>query len=142
MAETKKNVATETINGNLVIVREAILGADGKQLITKDDRPYFAYVVRGMVRGKEKKVDFVPKDKGGYEPLDILFDIAEKAELIMSEEEMTDDNGKKTKYTAYKAMVVDEDGDVYDCGIKPQRDSDKALLKFLLIDIKKKQKIA
>lgn len=139
MAETKKNVATETINGNLVIEREAIKGADGKQLITKDDRPYFAYIVRGMVRGKEKKVDFVPKDKGGYEPLDILFDIAPKAELIMSEEEMTDDNGKKTQYTAYKARVADEDGEIYECGIKPQRDSDKALLKFILIELNKKK---
>lgn len=139
MADTKKNVATETINGNLVIEREAILGADGKQLITKDGRPYFAYIVRGIVRGKEKKVDFVPKDKGGYDPLDVLFDISSKAELIMSEEEMTDDNGKKTQYTAYKAKVMDEDGEPYECGIKPQRDSDKALLKFILIELKKKK---
>lgn len=139
MAEMKKNVATETINGNLVIEREAILGADGKQLITKDGRPYFAYIVRGIVRGKEKKVDFVPKDKGGYDPLDVLFDISSKAELIMSEEEMTDDNGKKTQYTAYKARVADEDGEPYECGIKPQRDSDKALLKFILIELKKKK---
>jgi len=72
--ETKKtaNVATETLNGNLVIVREAIIGKDGKQLMTKDGRPYFAYIVRGVIRGQEKKVDFAPKDKGGYEPLDIL----------------------------------------------------------------------
>ncbi len=142
--ETKKtaNVATETLNGNLVIVREAIIGKDGKQLITKDGRPYFAYIVRGVIRGQEKKVDFAPKDKGGYEPLDILFDISDKAELIMTDEVMTDENGNKTPYVSYKVQVVDEDGEIWECGVKPQRDSDKALLKFLLIELGKQAKKA
>ncbi|MCI8988822.1 MAG: hypothetical protein HFK05_03600 [Clostridia bacterium] len=140
--ETKKtaNVATETLNGNLVIVREAIIGKDGKQLMTKDGRPYFAYIVRGVIRGQEKKVDFAPKDKGGYEPLDILFDINDKAELIMTDEVMTDENGNKTPYVSYKVQVVDEDGEIWECGVKPQRDSDKALLKFLLIELGKQAK--
>ncbi len=140
--ETKKtaNVATETLNGNLVIVREAIIGKDGKQLMTKDGRPYFAYIVRGVIRGQEKKVDFAPKDKGGYEPLDILFDINDKAELIMTDEVMTDENGNKTPYVSYKVQVVDEDGEIWECGVKPQRDSDKALLKFLLIELGKQTK--
>lgn len=130
-------VATETMNGNLVLVREPIIGKDGKQLVTQDGRLYYAYIVRGNIRGQEKKVDFVPKDQGGYEPLDILFDIAPKAELTMSEEEMTDNDGRKTRYMAYKAQVVDEDGEIWDCGVKPQRDSDKALLKFMLIELHK-----
>ena len=140
--ETKKtaNVATETLNGNLVIVREAIIGKDGKQLMTKDGRPYFAYIVRGVIRGQEKKVDFAPKDKGGYEPLGILFDINDKAELIMTDEVMTDENGNKTPYVSYKVQVVDEDGEIWECGVKPQRDSDKALLKFLLIELGKQVK--
>ena len=66
-------VVTETMDGNLVVVREPILGKDGKQMITKDGRPYFAYVVHGVVKGREIKVDFCPKDQGGYEPLDILY---------------------------------------------------------------------
>ena len=41
------------------------------------------------MRGRDIKVDFAPKDKGGYEPLDILFDVSNKAELLISEEEMT-----------------------------------------------------
>lgn len=139
MAKEQKStaVATETMNGNLVLIREPIMGKDGKQLVTKDGRLYFAYVVRGIIRGHEKKVDFVPKDQGGYEPLDILFDIAPKAELTMSEEELTDNDGRKTSYTAYKAQVVDEDGEIWDCGVKPQRDSDKALLRFMLIELSK-----
>ena len=135
-----KTVMTETINGNLVLTREAINGKDGKQMVTRDGRLYFAYFVRGIIRGQEKKVDFAPKDEGGYEPLDILFEISPKAELIMSDEEMTDTSGKVTKYTAYRAQVVDEDGEIWDCGVKPQRDSDKALLKFLLIELKKANK--
>lgn len=135
-----KAVVTETINGNLVITRDPILGKNGNQLKTQDGRLYFAYVVRGNIRGQEKRIDFAPKDQGGYEPLDILFEISPKAELIMSEEEMTDLSGKVTRYTAYKAQVVDEDGEIWACGVKPQRDSDKALLNFLLIELSKANK--
>ena len=135
-------VVTETQNGNLVMVREPILGKDGKQLVTKDGRPYYAYIVRGMIRGQVKKIDFAPKDKGGYEPLDILFDISPRAELIMTDEVMTNDDGTKTSYTAYKVQAVDEDGETWECGVKPQRDSDKALLKFLLIELGKQAKKA
>ena len=122
-------VVTETINGNLVVTRTPINGKDGKQLLTQDGRPYFAYQVRGIIRGQEKKIDFVPKDKGGYEPLDIIFDI--------SDEVMTDNDGNKTAYKAYKVSVTDEDGDLWECGVKPQRDSDKALLNFLLTTLRK-----
>lgn len=130
-------VVTETINGNLVVTRTPINGKDGKQLLTQDGRPYFAYQVRGIIRGQEKKIDFVPKDKGGYEPLDIIFDINPKAELIISDEVMTDNDGNKTAYKAYKVSVTDEDGDLWECGVKPQRDSDKALLNFLLTTLRK-----
>ena len=135
-----KAVVTETINGNLVITRDPILGKNGSQLKTQNGRLYFAYVVRGNIRGQEKRIDFAPKDQGGYEPLDILFDISPKAELVMTEEEMTDISGKVTKYTAYKAQVIDEDGEKWACGVKPQRDSDKALLNFLLIELSKANK--
>ena len=139
MAKEKNGtaVATETMNGNLVLVRDPITDKNGKQFMTKDGRPYYSYVVRGKVRGEEKKVDFVPKDQGGYEPLDILFEIAPKAELTINEEVMVNTDGSKTNYTAYKAQVIDEDGEVWDCSIKPQRDSDKTLLKFLLIELRK-----
>lgn len=46
------NVVTETVNGNLVMVREPIMGKDGKQLTTKDNRLYYAYIVRGNIRGQ------------------------------------------------------------------------------------------
>lgn len=143
MKENGKNYVTETTaNGNLVMVREAINDKSGKQLTTDDGRLYFSYVVRGYIRGREKKIDFVPKDKGGYEPLDIVFDISSKAELLISEEKMTDGNGNTTSYTAYKVVVTDEDGEVWECAVKPQRDSDKTLLNFLLIEMRKANKVA
>ncbi len=111
----------------LFVERESFKGSDGKE--------YWSYIVKGQVRGRDIKVDFAPKDKGGYEPLDIVFDVAPKAELVMSDEEMVDSNGKATKYTSYKVLTVDEDGMPYECGVKPSRDSDKALLKMLLNQI-------
>lgn len=140
MAKEQTNstaVVTDLINGNLVVVRTPINGKDGKQLMTQDNRPYYAYQVRGMIRGQEKKIDFVPKDKGGYEPLDIIFDIKPCAELIVSDEVMTDNDGNKTAYKAYKVSVTDDDGDLWECGVKPQRDSDKALLAFLQTMLRK-----
>ena len=148
MANEKKGTAqgtekvTETKNGNLVIVRKPIVDEKGNQLISKDNHPLYAYMVCGYIRGQEKKIDFAPKDQGGYEPLDILFDMTDKAELIMSDEVMVNDDGTKTPYVSYKVQTVDEDGEIWDCGVKPQRDSDKVLLKFLLISLRKEQKKA
>lgn len=117
------------VNNGLVLERESFKGNDGKD--------YFSYFLKGKVRNRDVKVDFAPKDKGGYEPLDIIFDVNPKAELVMSEETMVDSNGKETKYMSYKARTIDEDGLVYECGIKPSRDSDKALLGMLLALISK-----
>ena len=116
------------VNNGLVLERESFKGNDGKD--------YYSYFMKGKIRSRDVKVDFAPKDKGGYEPLDIIFDVSPQAELVMSEETMTDSNGKETKYMTYKARVV-EDGVVYECGIKPSRDSDKALLGMLLALINK-----
>lgn len=119
---TKKETAIA--EKKLYVERENFKGNDGKE--------YWAYIVKGQVRGRDVKVDFAPKDKGGYEPLDIVFDVSPKAELVMADEEMTDANGKTTKFTSYKVLTIDEDGIPYECSVKPSRDSDKALLKMLI----------
>lgn len=111
----------------LFVERESFIGNDGKQ--------YWAYVLKGQVRGRDVKVDFAPKDKGGYEPLDIVFMVSDKAELIMTTETMTDANGKQTKYTSYKVRNADELGEL-ECGVKPSRDSDKALLTMIINQLK------
>ena len=111
----------------LFVERESFIGTDGKQ--------YWAYVLKGYVRGRDVKVDFAPKDKGGYEPLDIVFSIDTKAELIMTTEKMTDANGKTTSYVSYKVRNADELGEL-ECGVKPSRDSDKALLTMVINQLK------
>lgn len=111
----------------LFVERESFTGTDGKQ--------YWAYITKGQVRGRDVKIDFAPKDKGGYEPLDIVFSISPTAELIMTKETMTDANGTKTSYTSYKVRSEDELG-MLECGVKPTRDSDKALLTMLINQLK------
>ena len=141
MANAKENAkVTETINGNLVLVREPIM-ENGKQKVgQKSNRLMFSYKVYGMAAGKWTKADFLAKDMGGYEPLDILFDVSDKVELIAREQEMVDSFGNKTRYMTYIAQTVGEDGEVWDCPVRPAQESDKTLLKYMLIDLRKKQK--
>ena len=54
------------------------------------------------------------------------------AELTLTPYEIKDDSGKVLKGNTYGVRSVDEDGQLYECKIKPFRDSDKALLNMLL----------
>lgn len=127
----KAFVAETTQDGNFVIVREPIKGANGKQLQTQDGRLYYAYLLRGKLRGRDVKVDFSPKDKGGYELLDLVFDVSPKAELNITEvvQEM---NGVKSRRTIYTVNTVDEDGQIWKSEIKPSRTSDRDTLAMLI----------
>ncbi len=128
----KTDFVAETMeNGNFVIVREAIKGVNGKQLTTQDGRLYYAYLLNGKLRGRAVRVDFSPKDKGGYQPLDLVFDVSSKAELIITEvvQEM---NGVKSRRTVYNVQTVDEDGIIWKCEIKPTRTSDRDMLAMLI----------
>lgn len=125
--EETKNVEVKAQEKKLFVERESFVGSDGEN--------YWAYVVKGKVRTREVKVDFIPKDKGGYEPLDIVFEVSPKAELIMTNEEVTDSNGNKTKYVAYAVRTVDEEGMALECEVKPKQPSDKALLKMLITQL-------
>lgn len=110
-------------NEELYVQRVSFVGSNGEN--------YWSYFLKGKIRKRDVKVDFIPKDKGGYEPLDILFDVAPKAILKISEEEMTDDSGKLLKYKSYTLVTVDENGLEYLCNVRPARDSDKSLLNMI-----------
>lgn len=122
-----EKTAIEEKELKLFVGRESFVGTAGKQ--------YWAYVLKGNVRGREVKVNFIPKDIGGYEPLDIVFSIKDTAELIMTTETMTDTNGKSMSYVSYKVRNEDELG-ILECGVKPSRDSDKALLIMIVNQLK------
>lgn len=124
-------VAETAENGNLIIVREAICDKRGKQLTTQDGRLYFAYMLKGKLRGRDIKVDFSPKDMGGYLPLDLVFDISPKAELLITEV-VTEMNGTKSRRTVYEVCTVDEEGQIWKCEVKPTRKSDGDLLAMVL----------
>lgn len=111
---------------NLIVERETYE--------SKDKQEYFGYFVRGKVRGRDVKVDLMPKNRDfdGYEMLDIIFDIAPTAELFVHEEESETANGVKTRYTVYEVQNTDEDGITYSYKVKPRAESDKSVLNVLL----------
>ena len=135
MAEQKKATSTETKtqeqtvrvseNGNLIVERETFVNR-------KDKREMYGYFVRGQARGREIRADFVADDQGGYDVLDMIFSIKDTAELLITENEMTNDDGTKMAYTTYEVQNVDELGIVYKYKIKPARNSDKSYLNVIL----------
>ena len=116
----------EEQNTKLFVERDTFTGSDGKK--------YWNYFLRAKIRERDKKINFSPKDKGGYDFLDMVFEIADKAELVISEEEMTNEITKKvSKYKTYKLVVKDEDGLEFECGVRPSKDSDKSLMNMLIM---------
>ena len=122
--EVKSQAVKTTANGNLVLEREVFKA--------KDKREMYGYYVKGTARGREIKADFVAKDQGGYETLDMIFDVAPTAELLIREESMVNADGSKSAYMVYEAQNVDEDGIVYKYEIKPARKSDVTNLNVIL----------
>ena len=99
----------------------------------KDGKTYYSYFIKGDIRGRDIRVLIVPPDKGGYTVLDIVFGEEMEAELVLNPYEIKDESsGKVIKGNSYAVRTVDEDGEVYECAIKPFRASDKALLNMLL----------
>lgn len=96
-------------------------------------KTYFAYFVKGKVRGRDVKAQVVPPDRGGFAVLDIVFDGGLTVELTLNPYEFEDEKSHKTiSGTAYGVKSVDENGEIYECKVKPYRDSDKTLLNMLL----------
>ena len=110
------------------MAREAKFVLERESFITKDKREMYGYFVRATVHGKEYKADFLAKDQGGYELLDLMFTIKPTADLVMWEESMTDDRGNATQYNVYEARVINDDGLVFAYKLKLSQESDKAFL--------------
>ena len=103
-----------------------------RETFEKEGKTYFSYFIKGKIRGKEVKIAVVPPDRGGYSVLDIVFGDDMKAELVVSPFEIKDEaTGKVIKGNTYLARTTDENGEIYECNIKPYRNSDKMLLNML-----------
>ena len=131
MTETKATEAEVTVTEQAAKDRKPIY-LSRSQFTTRDGRKMWAYYVAGKKYGREIKAEFTARDQGGFGFLDMLFDIAEKVELVMRDEVMEGDNGRKTYYTVYEAQGVDEDGEIVSIKIRPKQDSDKAYLAVIL----------
>ena len=110
-----------------------------KEPFEYNGKTYNRYFIKGMVRGREVKIDLAPPNKdtdmGGYTVLDIVFGDAERADLIVEPYEITDDKTKQViKGNRYIVRTADEDGKVYECTVKPSRTSDRSLLQMLLAE--------
>ena len=104
-----------------------------RETYEKDGKSYFTYFIKGIVRGVEVRVAVTPPDKGGYTVLDIVFGKEMKADLVTKPYEIKDDaTGNVIKGNTYTVQSVDENGEVYECPIKPFRASDKSLLNMLM----------
>ena len=135
-AETVETATAETaaeMNGvKLYVERKLIKDKFGKPLKNANGGEMYVYEMPCVLQGKQTKIDFAPKDNGGYEPLDFVFNVDEKAELFISETESESNSGRKTHFNSYTVRNVDENGIPWECNVKPQRDSDKCLLKTWL----------
>ena len=104
-----------------------------RETFEKNDKIYFSYFIKGVIRGKEVKVAVVPPDKGGYAVLDIVFGNEMAAELVANPFEIKDEStGRVIAGDSYLVRSVDENGEIYECSIKPYRSSDKALLNMIM----------
>lgn len=98
----------------------------------KNGKSYFSYFIKGKARNKDVRVQIIPPDKGGYAVLDVVFGESSEAELVVTPFEIKDDSGKKITGNTYKVRSYDENGEIYECSVKPARSSDKSFLNMLL----------
>jgi len=98
----------------------------------KTNKECFNYFVEGNVRGTDVKIGLVPPDIGGYTVLDIVFNGAMECNLIVTPFEIKDDKGNVISGNTFIVRSSDENGEVYECKVKPARNSDKDLLSMLI----------
>ena len=103
-----------------------------RETFEMEGKVYYSYFIKGTIRGKDVRAGVVPPDKGGYVVLDIVFGNAMAAELVVKPFEIKGDDGKTISGNTFAVVSYDENGEVYECAIKPFRSSDKAILNMLI----------
>jgi len=104
-----------------------------RETFVQEDKTYYSYFIKGKLRGKDVKIAVVPPDKGGYTVLDIVFGNEMKADLVLNPFEIKDEaTGKVIKGNTYLVRTTDENGEIYECNVKPYRNTDKTLLTMLI----------
>lgn len=103
-----------------------------RELIEKNGKSFYTYFIKGIIRNKEVKIAVVPPDFGGYTVLDIVYGNEMKADLVAVPYEIKDASGNLVVGNSFLVRSIDENGEVFECKIKPFRASDKSLLKMLM----------
>lgn len=126
-AVSEEETETQVVSTGIKIHRVAFKSKNAPD----DGRKRFYYEILGEIRGRKVKVNVDPKDIGGYQLLDIVFDSEENVDLIVESGVRKNDLGELVPYNSYFAQSV-EDGMYFRCPIKPKEGSDKAMLECLL----------
>ena len=109
-----------------------------RETYTKNEKEYFTYFIKGYIRGRDVRIAIMPPADGpkadfnGYMVLDIVFGNQMKADFVLEPFEFKDASGRTVSGNKTLVRTVDENGEVYECEIKPARKSDKAPLTMLL----------
>lgn len=127
--EAKQNVKQEAKSDEKVVKAPIMVE---RETYEKNEKTYYTYFIRGKARGRDIRASVVPPDVGGYKVLDIVFNDAPEAELVITPYEIKDEHGKVVKGNTYKVVSFDPDGTEYECPIKPANQCDKSFLKMIL----------
>lgn len=96
----------------------------------------YEYFIGANIRGRDVKIKLGPSDpldKGGYAVLDIVFGNEDTAEFVVEPFEFQDATGKIITGKRYIVRTTDkETGEIFECAVKPVRNSDKSLLAMLI----------
>jgi len=107
-----------------------------KQAFEFKGKEYFEYFISGNVRGRDVKVKLAPPDKtdkGAYTVLDIVFGNEDTADFVVEPFEFPDSTGKTIVGNKFFVRTTDpETGEIYECAVKPAKNSDKTLLAMIM----------
>lgn len=103
-----------------------------RELFEKNGKSYYAYYINGTVRGVDIKAQVVPPDLGGYKVLEIVYNGAMEAELVIVPFKFAADDGHVIEGNTFKVVSTDENGEIYECPVQPARKSDKSMLDMLI----------
>lgn len=130
---TEAEVLTENEKGEAVEAAMEVLPVyvERKRVTGGDGRKFWNYFVKGMKKGKEIKADLTPKDMGGYEQLDDIFEDRDKVLLTITNG-TRDSGGKKVKFTSYSVVGEGDYGIKYSISMKQRESSDLSALEYLI----------
>lgn len=96
----------------------------------KEGKSYFAYCVKGQIKGKEVKASMIPKDIAGYALLEVIFGDQDKVPLCVTPYEMTTESGEILSGNTFSVKCADDES--IEVKLKPINPTDKTVLNYFL----------